>query len=343
MAKSILIVGNFSTGALEHQYVKNLISFGWTVYTFDIQAPVQKLKNQNLISKIKFKITPRDFYSNVNSALLSFSKKLQPLVTLVFKGMEIFPETLKEIKTCSKLLCNYNPDHPFKFYSSGSGNRNVKDSIKIYDMYGSYSEKIALELKSIYQINAFTLPFGYDADIAISRNLKPIDKFGFIGAFDKERQTILKQLSSFPIEVYGEQKWVQKLKPDTVSQINIIGKPLFDNEYANYCSASFGVFNFLRPHNILENSHNMRTFEVPGYGGLLIANRTAEQSVFFEEDKEAIYFDDIIELKERLTYFSHHPLEINRLKQNALKRAQSSNYSYNKRVKTFSNLLNEYL
>lgn len=343
MVNSILIIGNFGAGALEHQFIKHLKPLQWQVYTFDIQAPVQKTKNKNILTKINYKIAPNGFYLTVNKQLLAFTQKIKPLVTLVFKGMEIFPETIEELKTHTQLLCNYNPDHPFDFYSKGSGNANVKNAIKWYDLYGTYATKIAQELKTIYQVNSFVLPFGYDADLKIKPNNTAIYGFGFIGAYDKERLKLLQQLRNFPINVYGDKNWTKKLKNDPKSRLKVKGEPLFNDSYASYCNNSTGIFNFLRPHNINENSHNMRTFEVPGYGGLLIANRTTEQAAFFEEDKEAIYFNNIEELKDKLCFLLKNHTKVEGLKKNAYNRSRDSNYSYYHRIQQLNALLNEYI
>lgn len=48
--------------------------------------------------------------------------------------------------------------------------------------------------------------------------------------------------------------------------------------------------NILRLQN--EGSHNMRTFEVPGAGGLLASQYSTEQDAFFPRDSGAVYFDD---------------------------------------------------
>jgi|GEM_PF-2539440 len=343
MTRSILITGNFGPSALEHQYVKHLKKLNWQVYTFDIQRPVQVRKNKNIITKIGYKIAPDRFYTTINEQLVSFAKTVKPLVVIVFKGMEIFPATLTEIKKHTKLLCNYNPDHPFDFHSKGSGNKNVKEAIGIYDFYGTYSTNIAGTLREVYKSDSFVLPFGFDHEISLSQKKSTINKFGFIGAFDKERLNFLTQLCDFPIEVYGESKWLEKTNKLRKSNLIINGKPLFNNEYAIYCGESMGIFNFLRPQNLIEQSHNMRTFEVPGYGGVLIANRTEEQLTFFEEDKEAIYFEDIPELKDKLSFLIKFPENLSTIKLNAYKRASSSNYSYLHRSKDLSNKLETWL
>jgi spore maturation protein CgeB len=46
--------------------------------------------------------------------------------------------------------------------------------------------------------------------------------------------------------------------------------------------------NMMRIHN--EQSHNMRTFEVPGVGGIMIAPQTREHEMFFENGKEVFLY-----------------------------------------------------
>ena len=49
----------------------------------------------------------------LNLSLLEAVKQSKWDVLLVFKGMELFPRTLSEIKKMGVTLVNYNPDNPF--------------------------------------------------------------------------------------------------------------------------------------------------------------------------------------------------------------------------------------
>jgi spore maturation protein CgeB len=61
---------------------------------------------------------------------------------------------------------------------------------------------------------------------------------------------------------------------------------------------------------------------------LLISQRTEEQQSFFEEDKEAIFFDTIEELKDKLSFLKKHPDLIESIKSKAKLRCLTSGYSY---------------
>ena len=52
------------------------------------------------------------------------------------------------------------------------------------------------------------------------------------------------------------------------------------------------------------DQHNSRTFQIAACGGaMMIAQRTEEHSHFFKENSEAVYFDDVKELREKLAYW----------------------------------------
>lgn len=338
----ILILGSFAKGALEHQYVRGLRQIGWNVSCVDIQSAVHEKRIKNIISKSLFKFSPQLFYQDINNRVLDFAKQLHPEIILVFKGMELFPETLVQLKPYTKLLCNYNPDHPFKFYSKGAGNSNVLDSIKHFDLYFSYSQSISDQLIKKFKTESYCIPFGFDETIKPTKRDTPniTNQFLFVGSWDNEREQNINALSDISLNIFGPKNWAGKL--NRLRNIQYQDTSLFEQEYADACFNASGIINFLRPQNIVEQSHNMRTFEVPGYGGLIFSERTEEQMSFFEENKEAIYFDNIIELKDKISFYLNHKNAISTIKKNALKRSITSNYTYKNRCEQLTFIINKH-
>ncbi len=343
MHKTVLILGSFSKGALEHQYVRGFLNNNWEVEKIDIQITVHEQSNKHIVNKIVNELFPNLFLTTINNVIIEKARSTKPIVVLIFKGMEIKPETILELKQHCKLICNYNPDHPFNFYSKGAGNKNVKDSINLYDIYFSYSTAICKQLMQHFNVNSYCIPFGYDETVIPLRSLTDniSNQFLFIGAWDKEREYKLTKLAHTDLQIFGPSNWGKKI--NKFGKLKYNSEPLYEQEYANACLNAAGILNFLRPQNITEQSHNMRTFEVPGYGGLLIAERTTEQLDFFEEDKEAIYFDDIIELNDKLKYLKDNQKTILKLKKNAFTRSLNSGYDYNSRTKQFIDHLEKYI
>jgi spore maturation protein CgeB len=330
----ILILGAFGKGAMELYYVRGLKNEGTDITTFDIATPYYETLDRSVINKVINKLSPAIFYKPVNKALVQFVQGKKYDVILVFKGLTLFPQTIKLLKEHARLLCCYNPDHPYKFFSEGSGNANIADSISLYDMYFTYAVQVTNDLRKLYKVNAYTIPFGYDDTAPVHAGVTDSDiksKWLFIGAFDNERAAFLHQLGEENLAIYGDAKWNSRNPFNRFIKAAYKGRAIYDEEYKSTVAAGAGVFNLLRQQNIEERSHNMRTFEVPGYGGLLISNRTEEQSAFYEEDREAVFFDSIDELKDKLHYLQAHPNQIEKMKAAALVRSQRSNYSYQHR------------
>lgn len=330
------MVGSFGIGALEHQYSRGLKNKGFEIYEYDIQKEVNSIRELSILTKAFFKFNQKVYYNKANKELLSLVKSIKPKILFVFKGMEVFPETLAQIKQQGVLLINYNPDHPYLFFSEGAGNINVKNSISIYDIYISYSTTIVNELNRFYK-NSVCIPFGFDETIRVNNN--PIDEIVFIGAYDKIREAELSSINSEKLFIYGPTNWGTKLNKKSVLLKKYKGKPLYNNDYYNVLSNSIASINFLRKQNIIEGSHNMRTFETTGVGGLLISNRTQEHESFFEDGKEAFFFSDLNELNNIIQEKLSDTRLITEMKTAALIRCRKSNYSYADRVNQLINII----
>lgn len=344
LVKNLLLVGRFTSGALERFYMEGLQKQGVNVTPYNIAEQYFSALNKNLFNRVINKIAPEVIYKPLNDRFLNWLDKKRFDAVLVFKGMELFPETVKLLKQHAELVTNLNADHPFTFYSSGSGNKNVYDSIPYYDIHFSYAKKIISQLKQKFNKEAFCLPFGYNANVDcppefISRKYK--NRVLFVGEYDHDRASYLNRLKFKGLDIYGNLKWKTRNLLRPYIQMAYKNRPLFDNEYAKAAVSSTGIINLLRQQNIAEDSHNMRTFEVPGFGGLLISQRTKEQLEYFEEDKEAIYFDDIVELKDKLEHLCKNDSLVRRIKMAGHKRAKRSNYSYDDRSLQLLNYLQQ--
>jgi spore maturation protein CgeB len=338
----ILICGSFAPSALENFYHEGFIRMNLEVTKFDIHDSYYQEIKKSFVSKVINKLYPEVYYSPINKNLLSFisGKKFDAII--VFKGLVLYPETVEKLKSHCEVLTCYNPDHPFKFYSPGSGNSNIEKSISHYHLYLTYSKQISRSLKEQYKVDSAVVPFGYDDLFSGKPELVKGLPWVFIGAYDSERAEFLKQLKDYEISIYGDQKWKTRSGSEWIKN-KYQGRSVHGKEYSDILYSSKGVFNLLRKQNIVEESHNMRTFEVPGAGGVLIANRTSEQSDFFEEDKEAIYFGSVDELKDKLDFYHTNQHLLNNIKIAAYDRSIKSGYGYSFRSRQLINEITERL
>jgi len=345
---TILVLGTFSDeGAIEHRYVRGFQKECWNVQCLEIHQPLVEKITKNIISKAIYRFFPSIFMHEINKKIVDDVRNIKPDVILVFKGMTLFPETISKLKEHSQLICNYNPDHPLEIYSRGGTNRNIIQGVSHYDLFFTYASKIAQKISLKHNIPAYTIPFGYDPILVerYSNSFKDSlsDTFLFVGAWDKEREHDLETLGRDDVEIFGDVEWSLKTGKNQLVNRNYRHKKLYDEALYSKIRSSMGVINIMRQQNIVEGSHNMRTFEVPGYGGLLLSQFTEEQASFFEPDKEAIYYQSLDELNDKMNYLKNHPGTISEIKSNALARSLNSNYSYDHRAKKILSIISEHL
>jgi spore maturation protein CgeB len=345
LVKNILLVGQFVAGALERFYVEGLQQSGVTVTPYNIAGQYFSILNKSLCNRVINKLSPDTIYKPLNDQFVQWIDKKKFDVILVFKGMELFPETVKLLRKHAKVVANLNADHPFEYYSAGAGNKNVYNSISHFDVHFSYAKSIVEQLKSTFKKDAYCIPFGYSTSVkpaVETTSPKYNNRVLFVGQYDDERASYLNKLKFKGLDIYGNLKWKTRNFFRPYIQMAYKNKPLFDKEYVDAVISCTGMINLLRKQNIVEDSHNMRTFEVPGYGGLLIAQRTKEQQEYFEEDKEAIYFDSQEELKDKLTFLCDNDTTAQQIKKAGHERAVRSNYSYDHRSREMLGYLQQY-
>ena len=84
----------------------------------------------------------------------------------------------------------------------------------------------------------------------------------------------------------------------------------------------------------------MRSFDIPGVGGIMLAPNTPDHIQYFEVGKEIFVFDTITDCINKIKFL----LELTINQRNGIRAAaylKSKNYTYSQRVYWFDKLLNE--
>jgi spore maturation protein CgeB len=327
----ILIVGANTKYAIENYYIKYLNELGADVSLFSGQGLFYSYYNRNIINKIIFKAGFSSIYDQINRSFRDYVANAMPQVIWIFKGMEISPESLWWVKEKKIKLVNYNPDNPFLFTGAGSGNKNITESISLYDLHFTYNQKVQTELQNRLNVKTSFLPFGFDVDNELfekcSRQTE-ISRTCFLGNPDIQRKDQLLSIASSGIEidVYGY-NWTKFIKHDNIK----IHAPVFDYETWRVLRRYRVQLNLMRIHN--EDSHNMRTFEVPGIGGIMVAPDTTEHKLFFVDGKEVFLFKGVESCIRKINLvLGMSPEEVFEIRNAARTRSIISKYSYKNRA-----------
>lgn len=339
----ILIVGAAEPFSLETFYAEALSLYQNDVSIVPVHSLFTSYYKKSTFNKIKHRLHVSHIYAKLNRLILEKVKDERPDVVWVFKGMEVYPNTLRAIRECGVFLVNFNPDHPYHFTGYGSGNRNIVTGLREYDLHFCYAKSVMERIAHETKIVVKRLPFGYavsDGDFqkieSVNENLRAC----FIGFCDAARLAVVRELSStcIPIDVYGT-GWSGKLQESEMLRIN---GPVYNEEYWRKLRSYRVQINMLRPHNA--GNHNMRTFEVPAVGGILLTARSYEQSEFFEVGREIFDFGSFSELASNASELLSLSAESSSaIRLRARKRSVDSEYSYVERAKFVHDVLTDAL
>jgi hypothetical protein len=339
----LLLLGSDYGYSIERHYLKYLRELGVDVTLFGIENLYARYAQKNLFTKVINKIgINQHFFAEVNRQTIDFVKQHQPTHILVFKGMQLYPQTIQLLKKLGCFIANYNPDHPFILTDKGSGNQYVTDAVPYYDLHFCYSKLLMQTIEKNYGLPTVFLPFGYElSDEVYEKALQQEEILQpcFIGNPDKERIAFIKSLlkEGITLAVYGHH-WERYFS--TTAQLTL--HPACHHQDYWFTLQRYRVqINFLRKHNV--DSHNMRTFEIGAIGGVQLANDTTEHREFFEEDKEIFLFKTTSECAEKIRFLlALLPQKINEVRLNARQRSVLGNYTYASRVQTIFNTLKTY-
>ena len=114
--------------------------------------------------------------------------------------------------------------------------------------------------------------------------------------------------------------------------LQVENKPIYNEDYAKALCATKINLCFLRKIN--RDLHTSRTMEIPACGGFMLAERTSEHQELFEENKEAVFFDNNNpkKLLEKVRYYLEHEEEREAIAKAGRKRCLKSGYSHHDRL-----------
>jgi spore maturation protein CgeB len=327
----LLIVGSNEVWSIENYYYNYLKDAGVTVEMVASSSYFLKYYHSSVINKIIYRAGLSNIYRKIRELIKVRIESFRPHVVWVFKGMEVEPELLHWIRNRGIKLVNYNPDSPFIFTDRGSGNPNVSGSIPLFDLHFTYNLSIKRKLEIELKLKASYLPFGYDLEDSLFAECALQDEVFrtcFLGTPDQQRVSFIKNLADrgIAVDVYGN-NWNRFLKHPNVNAF----KAIYGKEFWKVLRKYRVQLNLMRIHNL--DSHNMRTFELGGIGGVALAADTSEQRLFFDAGSEIFFFKDESDCAKQIQYLQSLSFkEANLIRQRARRRSLSSGYTYRERA-----------
>lgn len=266
--------------------------------------------------------------ANANAKIKNYVSSKQYDVIWIDKGVTISPKTLMFIKEKLPNACivSYSPDNMALRHNQS---QQFLECIPLYDVHFTTKSYILddmkrLGAKKIYFTNQlYESTYHYPMHLTGDEYKRLGGDVGFIGMWEKERCDSILYLAKngIKVKVFGGGKW-----NDYTNIPNLTICPtVYSSDYSKALQAFKISLCFLRKMNF--DQQTSRTMEIPGCGGFMMAERTNEHKILFEEDKEAVFFSSNEELLEKCRYYLSHDDERVAIAKAGHKRCETSGYS----------------
>jgi hypothetical protein len=307
----VAYVGQLWVGSTSLERLKALRSLEWDLTGFDTTPYLAATGRFMRAMQHRLLIGPD--VQRLNSDLIEFANRAEPFDVLwVDKGRWIYPTTLAHIQaTSGARLIHYTPDPAFTLHTS----RHFERSLAIYDLCITTKR---YELQQYAQRGAkqvlFTLQ-GIDnrfVQSATSARVDGIQRSGivFIGHAEEHYKKVLTDVGRKhrDLKIWGP-GWERHAGTQDDLRSFVKGGPLWGEDYVRGLASGkigIGLLSKYYP-----DQFTTRTFEIPAAGTMLIAERTAEHTALFDEDKEAAFFSSTEELNDKIGfYLSNEPARL---------------------------------
>lgn len=234
----------------------------------------------------------------INKRLIEEINIYQPVVLLISKGVNIFPETLRTFKERSILVVNWNMDD---FFNKLNSSQHLLASLGIYDYVFSprpqmFDAYYAAGIKKIIFSESYYVPWLHkkpDHPGKLERRIS------FVGSYSKRRERVIEAIDSiYPIEIWGAGWGLSSLR--TKKNIDIRNEVMKQADFPEMISKSLVNLNILTIEN--NDLTNLKVFEITACDGLLLTD--------YNEYTESILMDGALyytpfkenELNEKLAY-----------------------------------------
>ena len=93
------------------------------------------------------------------------------------------------------------------------------------------------------------------------------------------------------------------------------------------------------PSRLAHDTHSSRSVEIPACRRMMLAERTTDHQILFEEDKEAVFFNSIQEMVDKAKYYIKHESVREKIAQAGYERCMRSGYSNYERARQMLELV----
>ena len=237
-----------------------------------------------------------------NDAVLEWSRRLNPELFIVFKGMFVLPTTLQTLRRRGTRTYCFYPDVSFRAHGP-----YLPKALPEYDwVFTTKSFGLADMREQLGVTRASLLLHAFDPDLHRPRALREADlalyecDVSFIGTWSPKKERLMaalvEQRPALRVRVWGEQ-WFKSTTPSLRSAI--VGHGLEGEEYVRAICAltiNLAILSERRAGASSGDRITSRTFHIPACQGFMLHERSDEVTEIFPEGSAIGSFTDATDL-----------------------------------------------
>lgn len=339
MRTRLLLIGAFGPGDLAASYASGFEALGVDVFRFDSDRAYFEASRVAGNRLLRRAFRPWLWHS-VNRATIAVARAVRPQLVLAVKAAYLDPGTIDLLKReLGAPFVNYYPDNPYcgvpwNPAKTSAQRRDLVDVLRQYSRVWTWEPGLTARLRGDGVAAAY-LPFGFDPALTSSTARESScgecagdHRVVFVGQHSDKREAHLSAIQRHAVALWGA-RWPR-------------ARSRFDGRHAIHRGGTFGAaatplyaaadvaLNVVDDLNM--PGHNMRTFEIPGSGGVMVATHTAEQAAIFPDGDAALYYRTPAEIDGLIDRVRAEPDLAQRLRRNG--QAIAREHSYQQRAAT---------
>ena len=330
----LLLIGPFRPGDLPESYALAFQDLGHEVFRFDSDRAYFQ-SAFFAANRYLRRLFRRHLWDRVNRTTTEVVRSVRPDLVVAFKTSYLDPETIRNIRIREHTpIVNYYPDNPYCGVpldprKTSALRSDLIDCLREYTHVFIWGEEMADKLRAD-RVKASCLPFGADIHYfkpGIRYRCPECDTehdIAFVGQYNDKRQRHIDAVRRHDVALWHG-SWERARRAFNGRHILHTHEVWGPQCAAAYFTAKVSL-NVVSDINI--PGHNMRTFEIPASGGVMLSVFTEAQAAIFPAGEAALYYRDPSEIDEILERAMGDDALRERIKNSALRIAAENTYEH---------------
>jgi spore maturation protein CgeB len=295
---AVLVIGDMNLGALAESYARGFERIGLEVFRFDTEAALYR-STCLARNRLTRRLTRRLGWTRLNREVTETVYAIRPELIFAVKASFLDPETIRSIRRdITGSFVNCYPDNPYIGVrldprETSALRHDLIDVLREYSAVLMWERGLRARLVND-GVQAEYLPFGVDPELcrasAAAENLQcrfcaRQHRVVFVGTNSRARRAEISKIRRHPAGIWGS-NWPTRWKPPSAD--HRVHRAVWGKSPGQIYAQAAVSLNILNAESL--DGHNMRTFEIPANGGVMLSRFTSAQNELFPEGEAALYY-----------------------------------------------------